>query len=89
MGADKLSENTPNAPKFICPNCLPKFWDFDEERLHWVSEVHVCEHHLQAICEEGSQLALLSHLLSYYIRISLIAVEAGINVEGMKKLKNQ
>ena len=31
MGADKLFENTPNAPKFICPNCLPKskslgFW---------------------------------------------------------------
>jgi hypothetical protein len=24
MGADKLAENTPNAPKFICPNCLPK-----------------------------------------------------------------
>ena len=31
MGADKLFKNTPNAPKFICPNCLPKprslgFW---------------------------------------------------------------
>ena len=24
MGADKLAENTPNAPKFIGPNCLPK-----------------------------------------------------------------
>ena len=24
MGADKAAENTPNAPKFICPNCLPK-----------------------------------------------------------------
>ena len=24
MGADKLDENTPNAPKFICPICLPK-----------------------------------------------------------------
>ena len=24
MGADKSAENTPNAPKFICPNCLPK-----------------------------------------------------------------
>jgi hypothetical protein len=24
MGADKLAENTPNAPKIICPNCLPK-----------------------------------------------------------------
>ena len=31
MGADKSAENTPNAPKFIGPNCLPKpkslgFW---------------------------------------------------------------
>ena len=31
MGADKSAENTPNAPKFICPICLPKpksleFW---------------------------------------------------------------
>ena len=31
MGADKFTENTLNAPKFICPNCLPKtkslgFW---------------------------------------------------------------
>ena len=24
IGANKLAENTPNAPKFICPNCLPK-----------------------------------------------------------------
>ena len=24
MGADKLAENIPNAPKFICPNCLTK-----------------------------------------------------------------
>ena len=24
MGADKLTESTPNTPKFICPNCLPK-----------------------------------------------------------------
>ena len=24
MDADKLAENAPNAPKFICPNCLPK-----------------------------------------------------------------
>ena len=24
MSADKLFENTPNAPKVICPNCLPK-----------------------------------------------------------------
>ena len=41
MGADKLAGNTPNAPKFICPNCLPgpKVWDFDEKMLHWVSVV--------------------------------------------------
>ena len=24
MGADSLAENIPNAPKFICPICLPK-----------------------------------------------------------------
>ena len=24
MVADKLAENTPNAPKFTCPNCQPK-----------------------------------------------------------------
>ena len=24
MGADSSAENSPNAPKFICPNCLPK-----------------------------------------------------------------
>jgi hypothetical protein len=45
MGADKSTENTPNAPKFICPNCLrlgsPKVWDFDEIRLHWASVVRV------------------------------------------------
>ena len=24
IGTDKLAENTPNALKFICPNCLHK-----------------------------------------------------------------
>ena len=24
IGADSLAENTPNAPEFICPICLPK-----------------------------------------------------------------
>ena len=24
MGADESAENTQNAPKSICPNCLPK-----------------------------------------------------------------
>ena len=33
IGADKLAQNTPNAPKLICPS--PKVWDFDEKRLHW------------------------------------------------------
>ena len=34
MGTDKLAVNTPNAPKRICPNCLPKpKRDFDEKRL--------------------------------------------------------
>ena len=33
MGADKSAENTPNAPKHICPNCLPspKVCDFDKK----------------------------------------------------------
>jgi hypothetical protein len=26
MGADKLAENIPNAPKLICPICLTRFW---------------------------------------------------------------
>ena len=26
MGADGLAENIPNAPEFICPICLLKFW---------------------------------------------------------------
>ena len=37
MGADKLAENTPNAPKLICPS--PKVWDFDEKRIHCASVV--------------------------------------------------
>ena len=37
MGADKLAENTPNAPKFICPNCLPK--PKMKKRLHCASVV--------------------------------------------------
>ena len=32
MGADSSAENTPNVPKFICPN-------FNKKRLHWASEV--------------------------------------------------
>ena len=37
MGAKKSTENTSNAPNFICPS--PKVWDFDEKRLHWASVV--------------------------------------------------
>jgi hypothetical protein len=29
MRADKLAENTPNAPKIVCPS--PKVWNFDEK----------------------------------------------------------
>jgi hypothetical protein len=35
MGVDKSVQHTPNAPKIICPNCLPKGWNLDEKRLHW------------------------------------------------------
>ena len=37
MGADKSAQNTPNAPKFICPR--PKVWYFKEKMLHWASVV--------------------------------------------------
>ena len=41
MGADSSAQNTPNAPEFICPICLPKpkSCDFNEKRLHRVSIV--------------------------------------------------
>ena len=34
-----LDENTPNAPEFICPICLPssKVLDFNEKKLLWAS----------------------------------------------------
>ena len=34
MGADKLAENTPNAPKFICPKLSTQEQKFG---LHWAS----------------------------------------------------
>jgi hypothetical protein len=39
IDADKLAKNTPNAPKFIWQNCLPKpkSLKFDEKRFHWAS----------------------------------------------------
>ena len=37
LGVDKSAENTPNAPKFICPS--PKVWDFNDKRLHCASVV--------------------------------------------------
>ena len=42
MGADKSAENTPNAPKFVCPS--PKVCDFNEKRLHWVFVVREINH---------------------------------------------
>ena len=41
MGADKWAKNTPNAPIFICPNCLskPKSLGFRKKGLHWASIV--------------------------------------------------
>ena len=41
MGADSSAENTPNAPEFICPICLPnsKSSRFQWKRLHWASVV--------------------------------------------------
>ena len=40
MDADKLAENTSNAPKYICPS--PEVWDFDKKkRLNQASVV--CE----------------------------------------------
>ena len=33
-GADKSAKNIPNAPRFICLNCLlkPKNWNFDDKK---------------------------------------------------------
>ena len=41
MGADSSVKNTPNAPEFICPNCLlkPQSSGFQLERFHWASVV--------------------------------------------------
>ena len=41
MSNDSSAKNTPNAPEFVCPICLPKpnVLDFDEKRLHWESVV--------------------------------------------------
>ena len=55
MGDDKSGENTPNAPKFICPS--PKVWDFNKKRLHWVSVVRgipdqIGNQMLHMICNE-------------------------------------
>ena len=39
IAADKLAENTPNAPKFIGPNCLlkPKSLGFQWKKASWAS----------------------------------------------------
>ena len=43
MSADKSAKNTPNAPKLICSNYLPKPKNLvcHEKRLHWESVVSV------------------------------------------------
>ena len=48
MDADSLDENTPNAPEFICPICLPmpKSSGFQwKKKPHWVSVVRGYEGH--------------------------------------------
>ena len=42
MGAYSSAENTPNAPKFICPS--RKVWYFNEKRHHLASVVRVPNH---------------------------------------------
>ena len=37
MGADKLAENTPNAPNVSTQ--AQKFWDFNEKKFHLASVV--------------------------------------------------
>ena len=46
MGADSSAENTPNAPEFMSPICLPKpkSSGFQEKRLHWASVVRGAGH---------------------------------------------
>ena len=51
MGAEKLAENTRNAPKLfaqiVCPS--PKVWDFDEKSLHWASVVRGQNHYFSGL----------------------------------------
>ena len=51
MGADKFAQNTPNTPKFICPNCLSK-----PKMLRWASVVREIN---QALSERNSYYAAL------------------------------
>ena len=61
MGADKSAENTPNAPKFLGPICLPnpkslRFWI---KRSLWVSVVRGCQPLLRQVLipnEPGKQV---------------------------------
>jgi hypothetical protein len=44
MGADSSAENTSNAPKFICPICLPKpksLWIIQFISLNFISDVKI------------------------------------------------
>ena len=73
MGADKLAWNTPNAPKFICPNCLPspKVWDFDEKMLHWVSVVrrYSCPMFFKSLIWNIHRIDRSSHVFSTFVVI--------------------
>ena len=62
MGADKLAKNTPNAPKFFGPICLPKpkSLGFSEKRSLWVSVVRALIHDTVQ-CGLTMYTALFSH----------------------------
>ena len=66
INCPKISQMPQNfSVQIVCPS--PKVLGFDEKRLHWASEVHVCEHHLQAICEKvlSSRCSLISFHTAY------------------------
>ena len=67
MGADKSAENTPNAPKFICPNCLPKpkSLGVSKKSSLWVSVVRGL-----AFCIKSVQSVKLSSPHSALVHIS-------------------
>ena len=58
--ADSLAENTPNAPKFICPNCLPKPKSLGFRRIKASLGVHspwsLRSLHLKSHCNANKSL---------------------------------